>query len=123
MTRGWLVAAALLASLARPAPALEPVKVQAHALRQLHEQLRTHLMQHGSAAPMPWRDALVLPDEERLVWGPRPLRWNKSRFKYRAALDPQTSWFYVIKTERDGTPQYFGPLEEAADGQFVDWKR
>jgi hypothetical protein len=117
MKRRWLVLAVLLPALGRAAP--EPANV---ALRKLEAELRHHLEQNGSGAPMPWRDAVVMPDTERLVWGARTLRWSKGRLTYRVALDPSTRWYYVIRADRRGPAQYFGPIDQLPDGRFVDWR-
>jgi hypothetical protein len=120
----WLAAAALMVSLAHAAPEIgAPAKTQEAALQKLHADMRRHLYQKGSLAPMPWREAIVIPDDTTLVWGPRAQRWNKGRLSYRVAVDPKTRWYYVVKTDSRGNALYFGPIEETADGSFVDWKR
>jgi hypothetical protein len=92
------------------------------ALARLHAELRSHLVQNGSRAPLPWRDAVVMPETEQLVWSPRTLRWNKGRVTFRVALDPGTRWYYVARADRRGPTRYFGPIDQRADGSFVDWR-
>jgi hypothetical protein len=125
----WL-AVALLPGLAAAAPQApqrprEATRAQpphAAALGKLEAELRRHLRQHGGRAPLPWRDAVVMPDTEQLVWSTRALRWNKGRVTFRVALDPSTRWYYVIRSDRRGPEQYFGPIDELPDGRFVDWR-
>lgn len=108
-----------------PAPSGEASRAPAPhvaALSKLHAELRRHLLQYGSRAPLPWREAVVMPDTDQLVWSNRVLRWNKGRFTFRVALDPGTRWYYVIRADRRGPARYFGPIDELADGRFVDWR-
>jgi hypothetical protein len=122
----WLVFALLPGLTAaqpwRPEEAVRPKPAPVADLGKLHAELRRHLLQNGSRAPMPWRDAVVMPDTEQLVWSTRVLRWNKGRITYRVALDPNTRWFYVVRADRRGPARYFGPIDQLADGSFVDWR-
>lgn len=125
----WLVLA-LLPALAAAAPERPQRQAEAApappphvaALGRLHAELRRHLLQHGSRAPLPWRDAVVVPDPEQLLWSARTLRWNKGRTTYRVALDPDTRWYYVVRVDRRAPARYFGPIDQLADGSFVDWR-
>jgi hypothetical protein len=122
----WLMFALLLAGAVPaqtqpPEPSAAARRDQA-ALRELGTELRRHLQQRGSRAPLPWREAVLEPDADQLVWG-GSLRWNKGRVTYRVAFDPVTRWYYVVRADKRGPTLFFGPIDHNAEGQFVDWRR
>lgn len=117
-------AAPAAAGSAPAAAASAPAKPPPHvaALGRLEDQVRAHLRTRGSWVPMPWREAMVSPDATKLVWHPRAVTWRFGKMDYRPAFDPAHRWYYVLRLERNGPGEYYGPLEEQPGGGFMEWR-
>jgi hypothetical protein len=118
------VAAPASAASAPASKASAPSRPAPHvaALGRLEDQLRSHLRARGSWVPMPWREAMVSPDATKLVWHPRAVTWRFGKMDYRPAFDPAHRWYYVLRLERNGPAEYYGPLEEQPGGGFMEWR-
>jgi hypothetical protein len=131
--RAWCVAASCLAlhavaappldkAPARPAdksPAVRPERYAAPLVR-LEVALSRQLVSKRRSPVVTWREAAVSPELDQLVWGKVAQRVPGGSAVYRTAVDPRTRWYYVTRAESQRPVQFFGPLEELADGIFVD---
>ena len=90
-------------------------------MKRLWEVLEKQLQRPGSALPLPWREAILLPATARLVWHPRSQAARAGGEVFRVAIDPLTQWYFVAQVPADGArPRYFGPIVEAGPGVFVE---
>jgi hypothetical protein len=90
-------------------------------LLRLEGALRAKLAGAAGSGDEWWGEALVAPDSAYLLWSPRPAK-SESNAIYRVAIDIRTRWYYVVKADGAGAggASYFGPLDEANQGEFVD---
>jgi hypothetical protein len=125
---GLLLAAAAAAGQPANKPAdpkrkpVSPVRAEFYAapLSRLEGALARQLASKRRSPVVTWREAFVLPEDEHLFWGGRVQRVEGGSATYRAAVDWRTRWYYVTRAEPHKPVQFFGPLEEVADGDFVD---
>jgi hypothetical protein len=117
---------ALQAAAAPPAdkkpekpPAVRPERYAA-ALVRLEAALGRQLASKRRSPVVTWREAAVSPELDQLLWGQGAQRVAGGSAVYRAAVDPRTRWYYVTRAETNKPVQFFGPLEELADGIFAD---
>jgi hypothetical protein len=90
------------------------------ALLRFEEALHKEVAQARGTPAVGWREAIVPPDVDRLIWGERVTRVPGARPVYRAAFDPRTRWYYVTRTVGGNPPQYFGPIDEVGEGEYAD---
>jgi hypothetical protein len=100
-------------------PAVRPERYAAPLVR-LEVALSRQLVSKRRSPVVSWREAAVSPELDQLVWGKISQRVPGGSAVYRAAVDPRTRWYYVTRAETHKPVQFFGPLEELADGVFVD---
>ena len=100
-------------------PAVRPERYAA-ALTRLEAALSRQLLSKRRSPVVTWREAAVSPELDQLVWGKLGQRVPGGSAVYRAAVDPRTRWYYVTRDETHKPVQFFGPLEELADGVFAD---
>jgi hypothetical protein len=115
--RGLALGLGLGLALALPALAQER---QDPGLLRLEAALEKQLSRRKGALPLPWRESILTPASERLVWRARSLVVHPGGDVFRVALDPTTRWYFVVQANGGGRPRFFGPLEEAAMGVFVE---
>ena len=100
-------------------PAVRPER-HAAALVRLESALGRQLASKRRSPVIMWREAVVSPELDQLVWGQSAQRVPGGSAVYRAAVDPRTRWYYVTRAESNKPVQFFGPLEELVDGVFAD---
>lgn len=88
-------------------------------LLRLEGALRAKLARAAGSGDEWWVEALMSPDSAYLLWSPRPAKADPDT-TYRVAIDIRTRWYYVAKADGAGATSYFGPLDEANQGEFVD---
>jgi hypothetical protein len=115
--RSLALAVAFVAGIAGAQTAARQAQQKA-ALLRFEEALHKEVALKRGTPAVSWREALVRPDADRLLWGERPTRVPGAMPLYRAGFDPRTRWYYVARTV-GGRVQYFGPLEEIG-GDYVD---
>ena len=90
-------------------------------LARLAIVLEKELSRHRKAVGLPWKDSIVTPAASRVVWYPRRIGAKTGGEVYRVGFDPLTRWYFVAQvSEGSVRPRYYGPLDEAARGQFVE---
>jgi hypothetical protein len=100
-------------------PSVRPERYAAPLVR-LEVALSRQLVSKRRSPVVSWRESAVSPELDQLVWGKVGQRVPGGSAVYRAAVDPRTRWYYVTRAETSKPVQFFGPLEELADGIFVD---
>jgi hypothetical protein len=121
-----LALACALAAAQTPAPKVGAAPARAKAQQQLaalarfEEALLKEVAQARGTPAVHWRETIVRPDPERLIWGEKTTRVPGFMPLYRAALDPKTRWFYVTRSVGEASPRYFGPIDEVSEGLYED---
>jgi hypothetical protein len=115
---GMLLASAASAAVEGAVPSRAPHEA---ALRRLEASVRERLARTKGRPTLGWLDALRPPDADRLAWGARTVRLPAERGRsWRVAIDLRTQWFYVAEAGGAAPPRFFGPIDEAREGVFVD---
>lgn len=106
-----------------PSAALEAAALQrTHdaALRRLEAVVQDRLDADKGRGRLRWREVVLPPDGDYLVWSPRTARSRQRGETYRIAIEIRTRWFYVARVERGQKPVFLGPLEEGRRGRFSE---
>jgi hypothetical protein len=90
------------------------------ALRRLEAAVAERLNAGDGRGRVRWREAVLPPDPDYLVWSPRTLRSPTRDESWRLAVDIRTRWYYAARVQGRGRPVFVGPLDETRPGVFAD---